>query len=359
MKRYTPLGAEYYAWEKPLPRIPDYIADCSIYLYPSADAAKRGTLAGGSGFLVHVQSTVPGYGHLYAVTNDHVITEGNCGVIRFNRRSGGVDTISTHYGDWIRHPDRNNDVAVYPIKIEDAFKWFSIDTKYFIDRLAIDVHNIGYGDEVFLVGRLITHSGHQRNAVVIRFGNISLMADPNELIECENHKQEGFLVECRSLSGSSGSPVFVTTSQDYRGEQQLRVEQYHREKNPPRPGDLSPSMYTTFGPWLLGIDWGHMPLWTKVCEKNDLKGDTGLRTNLNTGIACVLPAWKILELLETTELVKDRKKEDERIAKRMNAESVSVNDLAAEEKPFTKEDFEAALKRVSKRIQPSQSGEEK
>jgi hypothetical protein len=26
-----------------LPRVPDFIADCSIYLYPSEDAAKKGT----------------------------------------------------------------------------------------------------------------------------------------------------------------------------------------------------------------------------------------------------------------------------------------------------------------------------
>lgn len=329
-KRYrTDGGSEYAIWERPVPRIPDHIADCSIYLYPSVQSAREGSNFGGSGFLVHVPSEVAGFGHLYAVTNWHVI-EGGCGVVRLSTKGGGTETIQTQFDDW-KHPESGEDVAVLPFQIgaEANFKWFSIGANYFLDRSVIEAYNIGYGDEVFMVGRLVTHSGKQRNAVVVRFGNISLMADPGEPIQCRNGPQEGFLVECRSLSGFSGSPVFVTTSQDYRGEQWIRVERYHREKNPPRPGDPSPSRGDTFGPWLLGIDWGHIPIHKKIEHKQQHKWIEldEYRVEINSGIACVLPAWKILTLLNHPELLMERETEDRRIAQRLQRDSESVNDI--------------------------------
>jgi len=72
-----------------MPRIPDCIADSAIYLYASERAAKEGQNAGGSGFLVNVPS-VPGMGHLYAVTNRHLVDgseDGKFWTIRVSKKS--------------------------------------------------------------------------------------------------------------------------------------------------------------------------------------------------------------------------------------------------------------------------------
>jgi hypothetical protein len=50
-----------------MPRIPDDFLDCSIYLYPSAQSAKKGEQIGGSGVLVYVRSeTHANVGYVYA-----------------------------------------------------------------------------------------------------------------------------------------------------------------------------------------------------------------------------------------------------------------------------------------------------
>ena len=64
----------------------------------------------------------------------------------------------------------------------------------------------------------------------------------------------------------------------------------------------------TFGPWLLGIDMGHLPLWKPVFE-NDKQTRSDKVVEQNTGIACVLPAWHILDNLNIEELIRQRRKD--------------------------------------------------
>jgi len=76
-------------------------------------------------------------------------------------------------------------------------------------------------------------------------------------------------------------------------------------------------MSGTFGPWLLGIDWGHIPMWKKPCEvmadgKIDRNNETNLRVEIATGIACVLHAWHILKTITSKDLVKERQKSEQR-----------------------------------------------
>jgi hypothetical protein len=345
-----------------MPRIADFVVACSIYLYETEQDATEGSRVGGSGFLAHVPSRVsPSMGHLYAITNKHVV-EKDCGVIRLSRKTGGFDTIITKYQDWFIHPD-GDDVAALPLNLTDEtmsqFAWWSVGTDMFITREIIEAYRVGIGDEAFMVGRLMSHDGRQKNAPVIRFGNISLMADPTEPIRCEGRDCEGFLVECRSLSGFSGSPVFVQTTQVYRNEQAKRVHEMEVTKQqiavpPPPPTQNSGmrlvpvSFQGTWGPWLLGIDWGHMPLYRSV-ERNGVK-DVSLRVELNTGIACVAPVWKIMDVLNLEELMKERAKEDRAIESREKHEASAVSDVATKQEPFTRTDFETALKKASRKI---------
>lgn len=294
--------------------IPPHLLDCSFYLYESVEAAQKGEEFGGSGFLVHVPTEHEGFVALYAVTNKHVVKDG-FSVLRLNTTDGAVDTISSKPESWLHN---GNDVAILPLEMEGKrFKWFSIEVNRFITPDIISNYRIGPGAETVLIGRLITAEGRQRNRPVARFGNLSMMADPNEpFIRDDGEEQESFLVECRSLSGFSGSPVFVYTTQTYFGDDAPKIRE---------TGELIPetseteglkmdliSLSGTFGPWLLGIDWGHLPLWRPVYE-NNRETETNYEVEANTGIACVVPAWHIVDILNQEELVMQRKRDNEEI----------------------------------------------
>lgn len=315
-----------------MPRLPDHITDCSIFLYPSDREAREGTNSGGSGFLAHVPSKIKvNWGYGYALTNKHVLDNG-CKVIRLTKKTGGIDTIQTQRQDWLDHPD-GDDVAVLALDVINTHKSWSVPTTLFITPEMADVYNIGLGDEAFLVGRLISHAGEQKNTPVVRFGNISLVADPEEPIRCEGREQEGFLVECRSLSGFSGSPVFVTTEQTYRGEDAERLIAYRNREanNPPAVNRRVTLSYSgTFGPMLLGIDWGHIQLLKDVYEKDGTT--TSFRVEQNTGIACVLPAWKILEAIDQEELARDRKRAEKELAEMISKQGRAEGQSRREEK---------------------------
>jgi hypothetical protein len=327
-----------------VPRIADEIVECSVYLYSSKKAAMEGHQAGGSGFLVHVPSDIDKtYSQIYAVTNRHILDEGFT-VLRLTKKSGGIDTFPTERQSWIPHP-LGYDVEVLPIELpRENFRWRSVSTDLFISPEIIETYRIGLGDDAFLIGRLVTHEGKQKNSPIVRFGNVSLMADPNEPIRCKGYDQEGFLVECRSLSGFSGSPVFVQTERSYSGEDAARVAQARRDvlfhtretTNPPGkvesfswvrndpPQNNLVTISGRFGPWLLGIDWGHIPLWRPVYD-SDQQTRTSYRVEANTGVAGVLPAWHILEALNSKELLKHRREEGRKLAKRLAAESSAAS----------------------------------
>jgi hypothetical protein len=353
---YTPGGVLYRLWERNVPRIADFIMDCSVYLYQTEIDARDGVNYGGSGFLVHIPTkSDPARGYIYAVTNKHVIDH-DCGVLRLSKKNGGIDTISTQYSDWFLDAD-GDDLAVLPMDIKDFFRWWSVPVDRFVTRELIEAYNIGYGDEAFMVGRLENHAGKQKNTPIIRFGNVSLMADPSEPIAVAGgREQEGFLVECRSLSGFSGSPVFVSTEQTYRGVEMQELIQgdgaiVHSSSDGMGGAINKPVMlHGTYGPWLLGIDWGHVPIWkpvfdAKIDDISHYKPDHWVQRN--SGIACVLPAWHIMDTLNVEVLVKEREREEKEIAKK--AQHATVNDLGEKDEPFTKKDFEDALKKATRK----------
>ena len=318
-----------------MPRFPDDVADIAIFLYASEVAALKGQNAGGSGFLVFVPSEAfPQKVHVYAVTNQHLIDDGFC-ALRLNRKSGDTDCISTVPEDWFLHPD-GDDVAVFPLEMQGDFKWNAVAIEMFADRRCVEMYNIGYGDDVFLVGRLTAQSGKQKNTPVIRFGNISLSADPTEPVKHRGREQEAYLVECRSISGFSGSPVFVYGERHYaagseegRDVWEFRKKRYRTlNENPPQSTSHSPGPLNlaympwtiNLGPLLLGVDFGHLPHWDSVFQfpANKKHRETEYKAQSNTGVAGVVPSWKIIDILYAPKLVEQRAKDDEEMHKKLS-----------------------------------------
>jgi hypothetical protein len=103
--------------------------------------------------------------------------------------------------------------------------------------------------------------------------------------------QESFLIDTRSWSGYSGSPVFV--AQDVIGRTYMRRKLL----------DHAP---------LLGIDWGYVGPQEPVREKETAEPlHEGWWVRSNAGMSAVLPTWKIPELLDLPELMEDRRMKEE------------------------------------------------
>ncbi len=337
--RYSEPGHIPYRIWRPMPaRIQDEYLDCAIYLYPDAQSAKDGDRIGGSGFLVNVPLGEERLGkQLYAVTNRHVVLDEQGHprtlVIRLNNQMNAFEIVEPPEGSWILHPN-GDDLAVCPIDISiTRFRFVSVSVSMFISREDVVRYNVGPGDEAFLVGRFVGHDGKQRNLPTARFGNISML--PHEPVEHPmGFSQESFLVEVRSIGGYSGSPVFVHG-------QAIERAGIRKESLPMR---------------LLGVNWGHLPDWQYVrYEHSEKIVSERWMVREPTGMATVVPAWHLRDLLFVEELVKQREKEEER--RRQFLKNAAVADVA--ERPFAKKDFEDALKKASRKIEPSASDKPK
>ena len=283
-----------------MPRIDDRLLNSVVYLYKSAQDAKTGYHSGGSGFLIAIPSKRPNQIFTYVVTNSHVVRESNATVVRLNKADGSTILAETMHDDWWHHPD-GDDVAVAEIAIEGNTSLLNpvfVGIEMFITDEAVREYNIGPGDEVFLAGRLINHDGRQRNVPSVRFGSISML--PTEPIpHPRGIMQESFLVELFSLEGYSGGPVFVY---------------FHPFSLRPGRGKLPASTTLTnrglvernIGPLLLGVNWGHIHHKEKVIDIEGNPVEQKWCVKSNSGMAGVVPAWKIKEILYSEELEERR-----------------------------------------------------
>ena len=284
-------GAVYYRFVPTgMPRIPDKILDTAFYLYPDSDSAKLGTGFGGTGFVVSVKSEKnPEVVTLYGVTNWHVAVREGCSVIRLNNSDGSVDIREHDPSDWLFDPQY--DLAVIPLQPSEGMRVSQVRAE---DLVALD-DDIGIGDDVFMVGRFIDHDGVASNKPAIRFGNISI--DPTPIVQPNKQVADCYCVDVHSRSGFSGSPVFVYN--------QTTGRFYPENEGRPNPRPLFLK--------LLGIHWGQFPEeWEIVDGKGRLIADgaDGMDSQYIKGLSgmtCVLPAWRIMELLNHPELLEHRK----------------------------------------------------
>lgn len=147
------------------------------------------------------------------------------------------------------------------------------------------------------------HDGRQRNTPTARFGNVA-MSEPEPIVNQESRiSQESFLVELRSLPGYSGSPVFA-----YYAAPMIRLDKPYEEGGKPIPGFDTQGISNV---WLLGIDWCHLYSEEPVREPDGTEVSERYFVKQNAGMAGVVPAWKLLELLYGKELTDIREQEFE------------------------------------------------
>ena len=286
----------------PMPRTSEDILESVIYLYPDAESANRGEKAGGSGFVVRVLSDLnPDMGYLYAVTNSHVIRANNSSVVRMNTKGGGI-FVGTIRDDQSHHHPDGDDIAVTPVTLPPTIQYKFLDVKDFLTKDQVEKFGIGPGDDTFMVGRLISHGGSQRNLPPVRFGNIAMMPEEPLINETRGLKQESFVVEMQSIGGFSGSPVFV------QGQPWIYTDE---DQN---------FVTRDFGPWLLGINWEHLHSFEPVLKTDSSPVDEGWQVRSNAGMAGVIPSWKVIEALNTAELQARRTIADLKMKERIASE---------------------------------------
>ena len=279
-----------------MPPIPSHYLDSVVYLYPTEAAAEAGKGTGGSGFLTGVpigwesgpaETHFPVYS-LYVVTNAHVVEQG-ARYARLTAHDGITKIAAVPTESWHLHPD-GDDVAVFPLEATSQH----LSCIPWNDSVA-DVNSVRPGDDVFILGRYINVEGEQYNTPIARFGHVAMLA--TEEIRTPRGKQLSYLVEALSLSGYSGSPVFIF---------RMHIESEFGGGIGVSMGEPVRANRITVGnpgkPFLLGIDWGHFHDHQLVLDESGepLPGRQFVRQN--SGIAGVVPAWKLTELLQSEEL---------------------------------------------------------
>ncbi len=333
-------------------RIPDKNLDCVIYLYANAIDAKHGKEYGGSGFLALVESErVKGRYWGYAVTNAHVIKKGYT-VVRASVSDNQTYIANVKEKDW--YCSKTDDLAVHNIDIPYQFRATSIHKNQFYnepafadqlrEHAAASSNHIGVGDDVIMLGRFTGYDGIQQNRPVVRSGIISLMPAVEITKPDGVTKQWSYLIECKSLSGFSGSPVFV----------------YRRNPGYPfkGPKDENGGVFE-YESWLLGIDWGHLPVIEEIYDdtKQEEMRKTPFRVNVNSGFAGVIPVQRLRVLLDDPKLRKDREDEEMELDKQAVKKKTAIEDTAEKPRknrdvsipPISRKKFFAGLTRATKR----------
>jgi hypothetical protein len=210
--------------------------------------------------------------------------------IRLNTTDGHSERIDTDLGLWVHHetadvsvygfaPPRDKyDYLNYPIRAQVGPFYDSSPNP---NKPRPHLPDIGPGDEVFLTGVLFYHQGQSRMMPIVRVGTIAAFpADPVELSTGTDH---AILIECRSIGGLSGSPVFVHCP-PWRYDENWNVAHL---ATPTVPGNAGPN-------YLLGVMHG---IYTSEGSDLDGLGDASGEP-LNTGIAAVVPIKRALELID-------------------------------------------------------------
>lgn len=284
-------------------RVPDEVRDCVVFLgiQVTRDGGRTDFVWGGSAFFISVPSETQPETTLYPylVTAKHAIDEiGDREIfMRINQRQGGAAIASLRGARWHFHETESAtvDVAVLPLAPPlEQFAYKCVGYDAFLTDTGIETMGIGVGDEVFMTGLFAHLSGKEQNIPIVRMGNVAMM--PNDTVPTDEYGDiEAYLIEARSIGGLSGSPVFV------RGSIGVHI-----------PATNTPL-------YLMGLMHGHWKVPSGDVNPTPLLDSaiSGKNETINMGIAIVVPARKIMEVLSMTELRDHRAKQDE-MASRQN-----------------------------------------
>jgi Trypsin-like peptidase domain len=332
--------------------IPPEVMKCVVFIgYRLFDGTEK---FAGSGFLLHRSLENMQGGFNYVVTAGHVV-EGirkkglDKVLLRVNQKSGTAVWIETSINDWNFHPDEEPpsglteqqiadrkdafDLCVLQLTLHEEYDHFPFPLASAVTPDVVLSEEIGVGNEVCLTGLFHPHHGQRNNIPIVRVGNIAAML--GEKVKTRLGLMDAYLIEARSIGGLSGSPVFLSFG--------------HRRS----VGGfaISPKQFLRF--YILGVMHGHFDL-----AEDDLTDDfisvedAANKKSVNMGIAIVVPIEKVLETIRQPKI----SKEEDEVEKQQREKTLTVMDsIDSDAERFTQQKFEADLKKVSRKIDASQS----
>ncbi len=292
-----------------------------------------------TGFFVAVPGERLPVSFVYFVTAKHVAKDlqEKDAYFLVNKLGGGVTTIPAISDHWSLHPtDRTADIAVALVGNKGTTDIRAVKVNTLATPSLLQQFDIGIGDEVFAVGLFTPAAGEKRNEPIVRHGNIAMM--PQEQIQTELGYADVYLIEARSIGGMSGCPVFVRPSVRMMQDEQPRIQ------------GVQASSYNCM---LLGVMHGHWDVKESEMNKAFITHDS--KRGVNLGVGIVVPAQKVIETLFQPELHDMRKQLEEDHISRSVPGMDSARPESESDKTFTKEDFEAALKKASRKIEPDKN----
>jgi hypothetical protein len=283
---------------------------CVVFLgSPDYEAGQNAIRCAGTGFLILYK------GGFHLITARHVAEAlGDIGWgTRVNKKDGTSQLIEAENVPWVFHPDDTVDVAVCGLSLSarDGFDFIYADGEVlFLRKEEETTEWVEVGDICYTVGLWRLLEGKERNLPVVHTGNIARLPG-EEGIPVRAPKKpggremvDGYLIEAQTLSGLSGSPVFVRPSCSVT----LRAR---NEADPPdAPETPLPLVGYRESVRLIG-------LWQAAWDASAgevLTAEHGPGTTVPVGMGIVVPTSKIIEVLELPAVEEKRAKQRSREA---------------------------------------------
>jgi hypothetical protein len=230
---------------------------------------------------------------VYAVTARHVIENlkaKGCedATLRLNPKDPKASLITSaiSLAKWFLHPsDESIDVAITEMGVPATSDHMVIPINLCAMPNVFHQNEIALGEEVFVSGLFRHHYGNQRNIPIVRVGSLAALDEENISSSSFANKMEGYLIEVRSTSGLSGSPVFLNLGSVRALSGQIR--------------------YLTGGEvakiFLLGLVHGHFVSEPHLTNEQQPTSPKKIIEQINAGIAIVVPVKNILAVISAFE----------------------------------------------------------
>lgn len=237
----------------------------------------------------------------HCVENAHSHSDDGRVYLFTNSNDNRYEPISTEFASWEIHDDQVTDVAVLPLDWSDEFVethgQLAIGSDQFLGKEAMDTLRVSPGDELYFPGLFVRVPGESLNIPILRTGTLAALA--SESIRTVRGMTPAHLAEIRSIGGHSGSPVFLHIN---------TADRLFPIRKEPEVKRLLNELAGV--PPFLGLIHGYIPM-RRDQFSTDITGDSTEHSlscdhrteDFNSGIAVIVPATKILEVLNQKRLV--------------------------------------------------------
>jgi hypothetical protein len=221
--------------------------------------------------------------------------------VRLPTIDGLAHVIKMTRGQWTPHPDRNIDICIseFDALNDDRRDELNLQALLYpgisIDEEAANEWGFGIGSELFITSVFVGHVGESGNIPIVRRASIAAMATTP--IRVGSPTRDAYLVETRSLGGTSGAPVFFHLDPYRMAERQAPT----RNMNDP---SLKTAPYKLIG-MLIGSHAGN---YLDDFIADDITDDEAASIisaadfSFNAGISIVLPLNLVIEVLYCKEV---------------------------------------------------------